>query len=233
MKPESARVSAHARLAGMPAVFGVDDLERALDMPRQQAILYAYRWVKAGLVVPLGRKVGMWFNLVVDRTGPQTRRAEAVSFLLRRPALVVGGKALLSHGWTTQRHTVTALAVPIGRTIRSLPQLDHGLELLPRSMRWYRKLSEGAQPGVEGFQVARPEMALADALLADARSLGHGAGHAMTWTPTPDEICFDDDEEDIAKVFKALSDLSASPEEVDKIAGSMDWDVPGLGAPAI
>lgn len=224
--PEPQRVTAYARLAGMPPVFDLDEFARTLGMPRNQAVKYAHRWCKAGYLEPLGGKVGTWFNLVADRKGPETRLAEAVSLLMRRPALVVGGKALLAHGWTTQRHVLTSLAVPITREVRTLPRLDHGLELLPRSLRWFRRIAEGAEPGVGGFLVARPEIALADALLAEARETGRTSGHAMSWNPVPDEICFDDDDEDAAATLRALTRIGATQEEVDAIADRMRWEHP-------
>lgn len=225
MKENGGRVSAHQRLITMPPVIQIEELSRTLTMPRAQASLYAHRWKQAGLLSPLGGKVGVWFNLIADREGPRTRRAEAVSLLLARPALVVGGKALHAHGWTTQRHTILPLAVPIARESKTLPKLDHGIELLPRSLRWFRALAEGAEPGIEGFMVARPEMALADALLSFARRTGAAAGRSMTWQPTMDEICFDDDERDARDVISALGKLGASKEEISQIDCDMSWNV--------
>lgn len=178
---------------------------------------HCHRWRQAGLITALGpRNVGVYFNLVAERQGPQTQRAEAVGKLLRRPVLVVGGTALHAHGWTTQQHHTLQLAVPVTREVRSLPTLDHGIRLLPRSVRHFRRLAEGAAPGVEGFLVAAPEMALADAVLAEARGTGARQGRTMGWTPTPDEI--EPDSEGAWELVRAaLLRLGALPEEAAKL----------------
>lgn len=220
---DGTRRSAFERLSALPAVFDVREAERILGIPRDRLPVYAHRWKASGLVSPLGeRNVGVWFNLVADREGPVTRRREAVDKALNRPSVAVGGAALHAAGWTTQRHSRIALAVPVGRAVRTLPKFGHGIELLPRSMRWFRTLNANVlpDPEVEGFVTATPEMALADALLADRRGLGAASGHVPSWSPVLDEIDpFEDDA--WQKVRAALTELRADPAEIEELLEGM------------
>ena len=222
---QATRVSAFRRLASMPPLLDVDDIQRMLGMPRKGAILYANRWKRAGLLDPLGPNCGLWFNLVADPAGPATRRGEAVCKLLDRPAVVVGGRALYEGGWTTQRHHSLPLAVPVVQSCRTLPHLGHGIELLPRSVRWFCRLQAAATPGIEAeLTVASPEMALADALLSAHRRTGAGSGHVMGWKVAPDEVEVDDEDSDPPKVCDALKALLATDEEAGELLEPFCWD---------
>lgn len=213
------RTSSLLRLRDLPPVFDLREVERAMGCSRNAAKVTCSRWKRAGLVSALGpRNVGVFFNLIADPNGLLTRRAEALQRLLRRPAVLVGPMALHAHGWTTQRPHRLQLAVPITREVRSLPTLDHGLRLLPRSIRWFSALAETAEPGVESFLVALPEMALADALLASSRRIGARAGRTMGWEPSPDETDVDPgDAPAWASVRSALLTLGASAQEADAL----------------
>jgi hypothetical protein len=229
---ETGQVSAFCRLRSLPPLFDLDELERTLGMTRKSAAYYAYRWKTAGLVSPLGPSASLWFNLVVDPNGPQARRGEAVVRLLGRPAVVVGGAALHQGGWTTQRHHMLPLAVPIARTQRTLPHLGHNIELLPRSLKWFRSLQMASLPGPDkGVRIALPEMALADALFAQARGTGRSSGHVMSWQVACDEVDLDDEDEDAPKVVAALSKLGASGEEAEELLERFDWDVAPASSP--
>lgn len=208
------RLSSFERLRALPPVFDTRDVIRLLG--EGKSAIYCSRWKKAGLVSPLGQKtVGVFFNLIADPNGPVTRRAEAVAKLLRRPFLVVGPAALHAHGWTTQRHHVLHLATPVTSTVRSLPTLDHGIRLLPRSLRWFGKLVNGSEGGIEDFKVANPSFALADALLASP--------NRMDWKPEADEIEIPDDESYTA-VSAALAALGAKPDQAAALLDSFQPD---------
>ena len=214
MSERNPRIAGYQRLRDLPAVFKLDDVERVTGLDRPTSKVACLRWKAAEMVSPLAaRGVGVYFNLVVDPSGPTTRRQDAVDKALRRPAIVVGGKALHAHGWTTQQHRILHLAVPQAHAARSLPTLDHGIQLLGRSMKWFNVVARGAEIGVESFKVARPAAALADALLSRSK---RGINDTSSWCPDPDDIEIDDPD-GLDETRSVLALLGANDDLADQL----------------
>src|SRR3546814_2295443 len=120
--PSTKRLTAVDALRTLPAVFDLRDVEVYLGMERKVASHYCWRWHEKMLVDSLGPRTGVFYNLIVDPTGPSTRIEEALYKLLRRPPVAIGATTLHWHGWTTQRPHRRELAVITSRHLRSLPE---------------------------------------------------------------------------------------------------------------
>lgn len=206
------RQSSFDRLRDLEAVFSLADLQTLYGLDDRTARVYVARWAKKGLVRRFGG--GVYFNLVKDENGPSTRLAEALDKLLRVPVVIVGGAAITAGGWTTQVHRKIEIAVPVIRGSLTVPSTEGDVMLTPRYSGWFRKLAASAETGGDGIPVASPEYALADALLANRRSLS--AGRPVT-VPPPDEIDMGEfDSAALEKVREAMRALGASEAEVNE-----------------
>lgn len=184
----TSRTSSINHLRALPPVFDLRDVEVICGVNRRAASQYCWRWRERGLIKPLGPRVGVHFNLIVDPDASATRLKEAIWKLLRRPCVVIGASALHFQGWTTQRPHQLELAVPVSRDIRSLPELDDVL-LIPRSKEWFQRVSSVLIEGPEGFKTVPAAVALVDVYSPDDNQ------HAA-WRPDPDDIDVPDNEAD-------------------------------------
>lgn len=206
------RLSSVDRLRELDSVFSLADLQALHGLDDRSARVYVSRWAKRGLVKRFGG--GVYFNLIKDENGPSARLSEAVDKLLRVPVVIVGGAAITAGGWTTQVHRKIEIAVPVVRGSLTVPSTEGNVVLTPRYSGWFRKLAASAEKGGEGIPVASPEYALADALLANRRSLSSDRPVAV---PPPDEIDMGEfDETALASVREAMRDLGASEAEIEE-----------------
>lgn len=206
----SKQISAFSRLNKLPAVFDLLDVEYLFDIKRKDAIQYCMRWRKQNLIKQLGPKVGVFYNILVDRNAHETRRMEALDKYFGFPVVVIGGTALHEHGWTTQIPRQIDIAVPVSRGKTSIPELND-FNAFPRYLRWFHKLKDTAEEGVGGFLVASPAMALADVYLANLRGRSGGG-----WVPDHDDIDLPD-EDALEDVRECLRILGANDDEVEEL----------------
>lgn len=135
------RRSAIDRLRRLPAVFTTPLACRVLDMSPRMLSVYLARDAARGLVRRAGPRSRVWYNLLVDPDGPETRRGEAAA--LAYPGVLLYGVSVLhAAGWISQIPKALHVAVPSG--LRSWPKLD-GVEVHPRPRRWFRALAEAGK----------------------------------------------------------------------------------------
>jgi hypothetical protein len=168
-------------LRALPAVFDLRDVEAYLAMARTYASIYCSRWVQRKLIVPVGPRVGVFYNLIVDPHGPSTRVQEAVHKRVRLSVVAVGAFALHQHGWTTQRPHLIELAAPARKTSRSVAQMD-GIAMVLRPREWFHVMLPLCTEGVDGFALPPPEYALVDALFH------RRSARCPLWLPTAEDI---------------------------------------------
>jgi hypothetical protein len=220
IKVRRRRISSFDRLRGLPAVFSTSQLVTLLDITRVHADGIVKEWRERGLIKTLGkRKAGIHYNLVRNPEGPDSLRGDALWILLGRPFVGVGGRALQMGGWTTQLHNIHEVCT--GVTPRS-PTVPTGLEasgisILPRPPTWMFVLMRNAEiTNLEsaGIPMVSPELALADSLLANSRSLGNKVNAPLPWLPDPDDVEIPD-KESLEKVSEYMFQLGASEEETE------------------
>lgn len=173
------RRDSRSMLQSLPAVVDLRDLQALLGMSRPYAKNAASRWTTKGYLSPLGRRTGVYFNLIVDPNGPSSQIKVAVDKALKRPVVGIGAFALHQHGWTVHRPQLTEIAVPIGGPDRTMPQIN-GIIGVARRKGWFRAVLPLSEAGVDGFLCAPPEYALADAIMA--------GGADGLWKPDPSGI---------------------------------------------
>lgn len=217
---KAVRVSPMRRLKALPEVFDLRDLELALaDLEPEKAEIrrlaanYAWRWKQAGLVEAAGPKLGLFFNLVRDPSGPTARLAEAVAKALGVAGVVVGAGALHWAGWTTQRPHRLEVAVPVTERKRSLPEFA-GLDLCARTPGWFARTAGATEDGPDGFRVLKPAFALVDA----AASPADPTYGKPVWRPDPDDL---DLPEDAAEAIEeALAAMAPRGEVAAEVRGT-------------
>jgi hypothetical protein len=165
----------------LPAVFDLRDVEIYLEIGRAVASIYCARWSKRGLIVPIGPRAGVFYNVIVEPNAPSSRIHEAVRKRIRLPVIAVGAFALHQHGWTTQRPHLIELALPQRTTSRTVPKMT-GIATALRSRAWFHVMLPLCTEGVNGFALPPPEYALVDAL-SHSPTVG-----SQLWRPTPSDI---------------------------------------------
>jgi hypothetical protein len=163
----------------LPAVFDLRDVEIYLEIGRAVASIYCARWSKRGLIVPVGPRAGVFYNVILEPNAPSSRIHEAVRKRSRLPVVAVGAFALHQHGWTTQRPYLIALALPRRTTSRTVPKMT-GIATVLRARAWFHVMLPLCTEGVNGFALP-PEYVLVDAL-------SHSPRYSQLWRPTPSDI---------------------------------------------
>ena len=209
-------ISAINRLRALPPVLGIAEIQLLCDRSTHAAHLTAIRWRERGLLVPFGR--GVYFNLIADPTGPATRVAEAFRRLFRRPAVIIGGTALQSGGWTTQIYKRYDVALAASRYVRSAPTLESDYVVSLRPTAWYNVLHAACEHDEERLATVPPEYALADMLLAPALLSQTLAVRNKVPVVPPDELDMDEvTPEDNEKVIGAMLALGATRAIADEL----------------
>ena len=215
--------SARDRLSVMPAVFTTSMfINEQCYSSRKYADAALSRLCAAGHLERCGE--GIYYNLIADPTGPQTREMEALTLALRRPAILVGGNALKLGGWTTQLWQLADIAVPATRTTRSAPRRIGRHHISVRPMQWFNVLW---QAGIDAHGYERGMMvtlapsayALADMLLAPRLlppSL-QSADRLPSIVPSDEIDMGDRTSEDCEQVREAMLALGASPELAEEL----------------
>lgn len=193
-----ARLSAVDRLRELGAVFDLRDVSQLFGWDEVQTRVFCARSNRRGLIRAAGPRSGIYYNLIVDPSGPQRRVGEA----LRRhspSAIIIGGSALHAGEWTTQRPQFIEVAVPRNRTTRTCPRF-YGARTVFRDSSWYLSVSSRllADPEQRGLRVLAPEAALADAWV-----------HRDVWKPDPDDVQLPD-EMDLDLIAQWLEQLGMS-----------------------
>jgi hypothetical protein len=175
------------RLRELPEVFSLGMACTLFGMTRGMASTYIARWKEAGLVASLGEKTGMHFNLLRDPDGPQTRRLDAIAYLLPG-SRIIGASALHAAGWTTQIPRSLEIAAPPRRSYPAIPDV----EIARRPRDWF------AGPGrriarAGSVPILDPATALADAWVSGS------------WRPDPDELEWDEiDRDAVCRAFSTF-----------------------------
>jgi hypothetical protein len=198
------------RLRVLGPVFSLQDMVLHFNITSEQASVYLNRWSQTPNVKKFGP--GVAFNLLFHPDAVDKHMGVALTKVLRRPFLMVGGSSIYHSGWTTQVHRQMEIAVPIMRGKTSLPKLSCGVKLVPRSVRHFNKLNaqiNAQASGGDHIPVVMPAYALADAYIATRA--GKGAG-LLTPADEIDKDYLDDSE--VENFRSALCDLGASEEEI-------------------
>lgn len=168
-----AKTSAFERLKLLPEVFTLNTLAAFTGGDAGKAAVYAHRWKHAGLIAPLGPRVGVFFNLLKNPRAPSERLLDAVKLVF--PEAVLSGVSVIHRaGWTTQIPRIVDINILTRRTV---PRVD-GVDLHLRPREWYIEFAD--QILREGFPRLDPEFALAD------------AWKYKVWRPDPDDLDFDE-----------------------------------------
>ena len=210
------RIGLVGRLRPLPAWFDVDMAAGLMGCTRGDALTYIHRWKKAQLIRPLSRerRYGVYFNLLNDTSSPQRCLFQALGHLVGGRLIRVGASALNAAGCTTQSPARPELAFMVSRGHASVPILDQAA-LLPRSPRWFGKLAAAStDAGYDNLMDAPPEMAIADALLAEHRNLGSAGERPLAWTGFGGDLDPDAVEENFGGIIACLESLGASADEI-------------------
>ena len=156
----NARTSAIDRLRGLPAVFRSGPFLLQSGLTKESAQVLLSRWSTRGLIEPLGGRTGIYFNLIADPNGAETRLGEAVT--LRFPEVLVCAASILhAAAWTTQTpHTVYVAVL----ASESLPTFDR-IELCPRPRAWFSAVETCKAVGLNplyGMRALTPAFAWQD-----------------------------------------------------------------------
>lgn len=169
-------ISAHERLASLPAVFRGADLTVRFQWSSKTASHYLYLWKRRGLVASLGGHSDVFANLVVGREP----NWEAALRLAMPSAVLVGVEILRRAGWTTQIPYCPEVAV---NSAEPTYQVEH-FDVKSRPPGWFKLLGPGmTRPEGQGVALLSPSWALAEMLRSD----GWGACGLA-----PDDIYWDE-----------------------------------------
>lgn len=200
------------RLRVLGPVFSLQDMVSHFDITAEQASVYMNRWAQTSNIKKFGP--GVAFNLLFHPDAEDKHMGLALTKVLRRPFLMVGGSSIYHSGWTTQVHHQMEIAVPIMRGKTSLPKLGSGVKLVARSLRDFNKLNAHLNPDASGgdlIPVVMPAYALADAYIAAKAGKDDGL---LTPADEIDKDYLDDSE--VENFRSALEDLGASEEMIEE-----------------
>lgn len=161
-------MSSVSRLRQLPPVFRHGNLLLQQGASQNSVKVMLSRWATAGLVEPLGGRSGIYFNLIADSSGPETRFSEAIQ--LRFPeAIVCGPSVLHQEGWITQIPQSIHIAV---LKQESQPNI-RGIELHERAKDWFIAVQEGiVEHGLYGMPSLKPAWAMEDILVFETGVIG-------------------------------------------------------------
>lgn len=169
-------ISAHERLALLPAVFRGAELTVRFQWTSKTASHYLYLWKRRGLVAGLGGHSDVFANLVVGREPDW----EAALRLAMPSAVVVGVEILRRAGWTTQIPFRPEVAVNSAAPTYQVENFN----VRPRPPGWFKLLAPGiVRPYARGVSQLSPSWALAEMIRSD----GWGACGLA-----PDDIYWDE-----------------------------------------
>jgi hypothetical protein len=168
-------ISAHERLASLPAVFRGAELTVRFQWTSKTASHYLYLWKRRNLVSALGGHSDVFANLVVCREP----NWEGALRLAMPSAVLVGVEILRRAGWTTQIPYRPEAAV---NSAEPTYQVDH-FDVKPRPPGWFKMHAAGMRRSdSRGVAMLTPSWALAEMIRAE----GWGACGL-----TPDDIYWD------------------------------------------
>ena len=210
------------RLRSLPEVFTSNDVAGLLDSPRNIVDQYIHRWRRDGLITTIGsRKASVHFNNLKDPSGVNNRKGQALGRLLNRPIVLVGGGVLTGEGWTGQYPAapfdVAVVVTPVSPTVPT--ETTGNIRIMPRSPQWMIALMENADMHnreESGVSSVSPAMALADALLSNARGTGLRVRASLPWLPEPDDLEHESLPEDyVEQLSECMRNIGASDEEME------------------
>lgn len=168
-------ISAHERLASLPAVFRGAELTVRFQWTSKTASHYLYLWKRRNLVSALGGHSDVFANLVVCREPDW----EAALRLAMPSAVLVGVEILRRAGWTTQ---IPYRPEAVVNSAEPTYQVEH-FDVKPRPPGWFKLLEHGMlRPNPRGVAMLSPSWALAEMI----RTEGWGACGLA-----PDDIYWD------------------------------------------
>jgi len=171
-------------LRDLPGVFSLRDVVIRHGLSEAAARQYCWRWGNAGMVTPVGPRIGVFYNLVVEPNKEYLLAAALEKALGIRPYVIVGHSALNDAGWTTQMPQRIELALLVTRETHSYPMID-GVDILPRPLAWFQAMKPGIAGQLHGIAILPPEHALVDTLRT---RLLHGNEPNRGWRPGADDI---------------------------------------------
>jgi hypothetical protein len=191
-------ISSLDHLRSLPAVFRLSTLAKMMNVTPDAASVYINRWKRNGMVAAAGPRVGIYYNLVIDRDAKENHQHTAI--LMEYPSAVLRGASVLhAHGWITQIPQQLEIAA---LTRASYPAMD-GVSVFPRPQSWYQAVHHVIQNGrdaIHGLPALHPAWALADLFLTDE-----------DWHPDIDDLDLND--EDWTQVATAFVELGINPPE--------------------
>ena len=185
-------LSARDRLSRMPPFFHINDFLRVQGVSSPVARNMLSRLVDREMVVPLGGKSGIYFN--VDRHPDAIDRWHRQAILRAYPsAIEIGPGPLRDEGWITQipRQIEVAALHAAGR-----PRL-HGARVYRRPRVWYRTMEEYWSRDGHNHDIPRltPAAALADMWV-----------YQDGWVPDEEDLYLDEsDETEVEQIMERLS----------------------------
>lgn len=158
------KVKARERLLDLPDVFDLRDVSLLTGWSSNAVYVNCHRWVKQGLISPVGPRAATYYNLVVDPKGPEKLIGKALK-LMMPSAVVVGGSSVAWAGWTTQMPRILEVVVPKTEQNKAFPVVN-GARIAMRGKVWYKRMGLGGaieKDGPFGLHVLKPDAAIVDA----------------------------------------------------------------------
>lgn len=166
--------SAYERLMALPPVFHINELGETYNYARNSI----NRWRQRGVIVPIGHRSGVYFNLVADPQAPEKYREEGALRALaagRRPLrpFITGNAALYEAGLSDRPVTLIDVVLAgesIGERLTKEDIGDLSFHLRPAVWEeWVMEEADGSRPmksyGISRSPVLPPEMVYADQMV--------------------------------------------------------------------
>lgn len=196
-------ISAHERLAALPAVFRGAELTVRFQWTSKTASHYLYLWKRRNLVAGLGGHSDVFANLVVCREPDW----ESALRLAMPSAVLTGVEVLRRAGWTTQIPYRPEVTVSSGEPTYQVEQFD----VKARPPGWFKMLGPGMlRPGPRGVAILSPSWALAEMIRSEGWGACGLAPDDIYWDMVTDQ---DRAEWDVACEKLGLGAVAMNPDE--------------------
>lgn len=197
-------ISSRTRLSQLPDWFSRQTASAVLEIENDKLSVYLNRWASSGLIQPLGKRTGMFLNLVVKPNPGWETKAQAIKFLY--PEVIICGDSILNHeGWTTQRSSKIDLAILDRKTNVSID----GIRIHRRSAQWFNDVNQGIlRQGP--IPELKPEYVLADMVKRGTQ-------------PDVDDIEFD--EIPMAEFLQVCDEMNVPKSKLTSFLNEADIDI--------
>jgi hypothetical protein len=196
-------ISAHERLASLPAVFRGAELTVRFQWTSKTASHYLYLWKRRNLVAALGGHSDVFANLVVCREPDW----EGALRLAMPSAVLVGVEILRRAGWTTQIPYLAEAAVSSAEPTYRIEHFD----VKPRPPGWFKMLGPGMRrPNPRGVAMLSPSWALAEMIRTEGWGVCGLAPDDIYWDVVTDQ---DRADWELACSTLGLGSLAMNPDD--------------------